>query len=310
MDAIPERVQTRPLAALSLRHLHYFVILSNFLNFRAAAEALAITTAALSSSIKETERLIGAELLVRKGHHVALSEAGRAVLPIAVHLCNTATSAFADMKRASLGHQQTVRIALVPSVAGRVIKRLASLSALHPQLRFEFIDRSTPALIKDVEDAKVDFGIGVESEMSGSGLSTFRLMTDEIVAVVRKQDPLAREGALTWKRLDGVPVGHFIGGGIADLTGHSAAAQRVSVRARYEVSFAETLWGLAREGLCVGLVPRLTAESLPDPDLTWLPIVKPRIGRVIALIRTSQAARSPAVTLCIDHMKAGVGAWR
>lgn len=295
-------VSKRLLAALSLRHLHYFATLSRVLHFRLAAEELALTASALSTSIKETERLIGAQLFIRKGHQVTLSEIGAAILPIAEHLLNTAGNAVADMVHISQERQQTIRIGLVPSVAHRILPKLQELQRQHADMRFDFIDLPTRALINDVRSAKVDFGIGAGD--ATAALPMYRLLVDELVVVVRQDDPLCAARSASWAQLDNRPVAHFLLGSVADLALGSPKAQEVIVKAAYRVSFTETLYSLIRAGFCVGIVPRLTAEGLLCNELTWLPIVKPRIQRDIVLFETSHGPRTPAVATCLAFLKA------
>jgi DNA-binding transcriptional LysR family regulator len=128
-------------------------------------------------------------------------------------------------------------------------------------------------------------------------------MTDELVAVVRRDDPLVKQASVTWSELIKYPLGHFIRGGVMDLAGGSLKSRQVVVNARYQVTFTETLYGLVRAGFCVGLVPRLTATSLLDTDLTWVPVAKPRLGREIVLLTSDLPVRHAAVTQCLDFLK-------
>ncbi|QIH10309.1 MULTISPECIES: LysR family transcriptional regulator [unclassified Pseudomonas] len=298
-------VSKRLLAALSLRHLHYFLTLARVLHFRLAAEELALTASALSTSIRETERLIGAQLFIRKGHQVTLSEIGAAILPIAEHLLNTAGNAMADMVHISQEHQQTVRIGLVPSVAHRILPLLRLLQRQHADLKFDFVDLPTRALINDVRSARVDFGIGAGD--ATAGLPMHRLLVDELVVVLRKDDPFCSARSVSWAQLDTRPVAHFLLGSVADLALGSPKAQEVIVKAAYRVSFTETLYSLISSDFCVGIVPRLTAEGLLGDELTWRPIVKPRIHRDIVLFETCHGPRTPAVDSCLAFLKEQAG---
>lgn len=68
-------------ADVTLRQLRYFLILSEELNYRRAAERLFITQPALSTAIKQLEQLAHVELFVRNTRGVVLSDAGKAWLP-------------------------------------------------------------------------------------------------------------------------------------------------------------------------------------------------------------------------------------
>lgn len=73
-----------PLTPLpSLDSLRCFVEVAQRLNFRAAARAVALTPAAVSTRVKQLEDLVGAPLFERTTRKVALTAAGGAFLPAA-----------------------------------------------------------------------------------------------------------------------------------------------------------------------------------------------------------------------------------
>ena len=68
---------------MELRQLKYFVKVADTLNFSEAARQLFITQSTLSQQVKQLEYELGSQLLVRTSHSVALTEAGRELLPYA-----------------------------------------------------------------------------------------------------------------------------------------------------------------------------------------------------------------------------------
>jgi DNA-binding transcriptional LysR family regulator len=74
-------VALTPLPALD--SLRCFVEVAQRLNFRAAAKAVALTPAAVSTRVRQLEDLVGRPLLTRTTRRVALTEAGAAFLPAA-----------------------------------------------------------------------------------------------------------------------------------------------------------------------------------------------------------------------------------
>lgn len=68
-------------AEVTLRQMHYFVILSEELNYRRAAERLHITQPALSTSIKHLERQVGVTLFARNTREVVPTTEGELWLP-------------------------------------------------------------------------------------------------------------------------------------------------------------------------------------------------------------------------------------
>jgi LysR family carnitine catabolism transcriptional activator len=239
MNEPAQRQSGRPLAALSLRHLHYFVTLAGTLSFRRAADLLAITSPALSHSIAETERLLNARLFDRQGREVALSQIGEAILPLAERLLNNADGTIADMVDVARNVEQTVKLALIPSMARGVCALLSELQLKHHGLKFEFLDMPTDHIVRAVETGEVDIGVGVAHWAIGKPLETAPMTADEIVAVIRKDHQLAGSEETTWAILQAHPLAHFVRGSVVDLAGGSVASRQVAIQARYQVTFTE-----------------------------------------------------------------------
>jgi DNA-binding transcriptional LysR family regulator len=66
---------------MELRHLEHFIAIAEESSFTQAARRLHLSQSALSVSIRALERDLGARLFERTSHEVALSDAGRALLP-------------------------------------------------------------------------------------------------------------------------------------------------------------------------------------------------------------------------------------
>ena len=66
---------------MELRHLQFFVAVAEELSFTRASRRLHVVQSAVSSAIQGLERELGARLFDRDPHRVALTDAGRALLP-------------------------------------------------------------------------------------------------------------------------------------------------------------------------------------------------------------------------------------
>src|SRR5512140_2194502 len=87
---------------MDIRHLRYFIAVAEKLHFGEAARALNMTQPPLSKRIAELEEHLGAPLFTRTSRKVALTAAGRALLPKA----RAALRAF-DVALASVRKKQT-----------------------------------------------------------------------------------------------------------------------------------------------------------------------------------------------------------
>ncbi len=78
---------------MELRQIRYFVRLAECLSFSEAARSLCITQSTLSQQIKQLENEFDTLLFERTSHSVALTEAGRELLPVARKAISAATTA-------------------------------------------------------------------------------------------------------------------------------------------------------------------------------------------------------------------------
>src|SRR5690606_19434851 len=104
-----------PLRALTLRQLRFFSVLVQEGQFGRAARRLAITQPALSNAIKQMEKLLGAHLLTRSAHRLALTPLGAEVLARTDFLVNTFDVALRDIESTVLRGRAHVRIGVIPS---------------------------------------------------------------------------------------------------------------------------------------------------------------------------------------------------
>ncbi|MGP1614906.1 MAG: LysR family transcriptional regulator, partial [Pollutimonas bauzanensis] len=84
--------------AMELRHLRYFRMLAEHLNFTRAAERLYITQSTLSHQIKQLEEEIGLELVTRKGKTIALTHAGQHFLASATRAVEGIDNTLRELK--------------------------------------------------------------------------------------------------------------------------------------------------------------------------------------------------------------------
>ena len=86
---------------MELRPLRYFTAVAEELNFRRAAERLHVAQPALSNQIRQLEEELGARLLDRDRHHVALTAAGKVFLEHGRHVLRAAGEAVRAAGRAA-----------------------------------------------------------------------------------------------------------------------------------------------------------------------------------------------------------------
>ncbi len=142
-------LRTRPIAA---GHLRAFAAVARHLNFRAAAEELALTQSAVSRQIQALEDEVGVSLFLRHTRAVELTGAGAQLLQAVLPSLERLDSAVRQIRRSA--GRKSVAISTWASFASMwLIPRLEAFQSLHPDIDIR-IDASD-ALV-DLDTADID----------------------------------------------------------------------------------------------------------------------------------------------------------
>jgi len=271
------------LRALTLRQLQFFSVLVQEGQFGRAARRLAITQPALSNAIKQMEKLLGAELLIRSTHRLELTPVGAEVLARTDFLVNTFEVALRDIESTVQRGRAFVRIGVIPSASGSVAAAVGDfVRDAAREIELAWRDAPSNTLLAEVRSGQLDMAIAAITEPPG-GLACVDLFRDPLVLVVRRDHPLARAGEANWEAIGSERLVLFESGSMPAL-GNPARAQFAQGAEPYRVSYSETLYALVRGGLALGLMPRLYTSSLRDPELVVVALQKPRIERRVVLV--------------------------
>ncbi|MGH3669931.1 MAG: LysR family transcriptional regulator [Pseudonocardiaceae bacterium] len=100
-----------------LRQLRVFVAVAEELSFTRAAQRLYLGQQAVSKAVRQLERELGVELLVRTTHEVGLTEAGATLLESGREVLAVADAAFERTREVGHGLSGTVRVGATPRSA-------------------------------------------------------------------------------------------------------------------------------------------------------------------------------------------------
>ena len=294
----------RRLPALSLKQIQYFVTLAQLRSFTETANRLAISQPALSSALRQIESVLGGKLLHRTAQNVSLTEQGEAVLPYAERLLNTAHSVFDDMQQIMhQGGDGTLRIGLVPSVSTLLFPAVPQLlSEYFPDMRVEFHDLTNDALLLELENGSVDFGIGATDSTVPESIAIYPLLEDPFVVVIRRDDALAEGHNIPWRQLAKRDIALFSKGNVSRLVTAMNESHRLNLRVSYRVDFQETLYGLVRSRMALAILPELYTVTLNDNELTVIHLQQPMLSRTVAMMRKPVPLRSAKTEQCFQFL--------
>ncbi|MET9231099.1 LysR family transcriptional regulator [Lentzea sp. NPDC003310] len=169
---------------MELLHLRYFVAVAETLNFSAAARKLHMAASPLSRRIKDLEHELGRPLFDRSTHHVALTDAGAALLPIARDVLDRVGSIRWRLDQATRPDRATVFVGVPAGLHPALRERLTRLADLVAD-RFE-VKRwpgTTSDLVAAVKDGKLALTLA-RLPVQEASLDTLHVMSERLGAVV------------------------------------------------------------------------------------------------------------------------------
>ncbi|WP_151637400.1 LysR family transcriptional regulator [Noviherbaspirillum aerium] len=283
---------------LQLNQVQCFVELARELHFGRAAERLHMTQPPLSRAIQQLEWELGVILFERRQNAVALTAAGRAFLPKAVHLLDLA-DAMTSVARRSAGAAGAASIALigyVPSAGFDFLPRvMAAVARSLPGIEMILHEMSTPEAIAALHAGRLDLAV-VRAPAHFDGLHARCVVREPVVAAIPASHPLAARRRLAINDLHEQPFIMYSpgqGGYFYELA--TAAFHTSGIAPRYvqHVQKTHTILSLVGSGLGLALLPQATAAArfagvtfrpidLPAPIVSELHLAWPRGGRSAA----------------------------
>ena len=168
-------LRTRP---LSVGYLRCFEVTARLLNFRAAADELALSQSAVSRQIQSLEDELGMVLFLRHTRSVELTEAGLVLFRTVSGLLNQLDLTVQQIRHAVL--RKSIAVTTFASFASMwLIPRLASFQNLHPEIDIR-IDASDKSVDLSVSDIDIAIRYAPASRMPTGSV---RLFGDQLVAV-------------------------------------------------------------------------------------------------------------------------------
>jgi LysR family transcriptional regulator for bpeEF and oprC len=282
-----------------------FVHVAEALSFRRAAEALGVSTAAVSKAVAALEDRVGVKLLSRTSRAVALTPEGRAFLD----RCREAVASMQagrDQLAGARGQPRgEVRISSSFILGGVVVEGLPVLAARYPELsvRLSLTDRVAGMLTDDV-DVALRVGARTPSGLRSRMLLRPRWTTVAAPGVIGRlgapsaPDDLARHNCLRFVGPGGKPVPWWFAGDDGEPVAHAVAGT-------FTVDQGELLLSAAIAGLGVAQVlDFMAAAAIRDGRLVEVLSRHACAGPPIHAVTTPERGRAAAVRAVIEFVAA------
>jgi DNA-binding transcriptional LysR family regulator len=264
-----------------------------------------LAQSSLSTSIGALEKELGDALFVRDNRRVALTAAGRALLPAARRALVAAEEGRAAVAGVLGALHGEVRIGAIQTLGvvelGSV---LAGFRRAHPGVTIRLSHGASGVLARAVADAELDVAF-VDGPTDPARLTRTELGHDDLVLAVRRDDPLAgrafvrlAETALGERDFVDYRADSALHAQIDAACADAGLARRVSC----EVGTMPYLVDCVRHGLGIALVPPMAVRDLAEV-IAAVP-VRPPLRRTIAAVAAAHRPPTAAARAFLTHLPA------
>lgn len=241
---------------MELEQLRHFLKVASLGNFTRAAEAVGLSQPALSRSIARLEEVLGQPVFERQTRQVALTEAGRLLLPRAQQILSLVEDTQAEI--CDDGQRGQVRLAAIPTVAPYFLPPF--LRQIREQLPFAHLvvqEDTTEQLLKKLAEGVVDMAI-LARPIEPRYLALVDLFEEELFLVLAAAHPLSAQAEIDWHEIEGLPFvllgeAHCLTENVLSFC-HRHAVQPISVERTSQLSMVQELVALNHG---VSLVPEM-----------------------------------------------------
>ncbi|GLS27638.1 hydrogen peroxide-inducible genes activator [Marinibactrum halimedae] len=269
---------------ISLKHLKYALAVKEFLHFKKAADACAISQSTLSTAINDLEAQLGFKVFERDNKKVLVTTLGQQMLLMAddIMMQMNDLTGLADTIKAPLSGSFSVGI--IPTIAPYLLPlMLPALAEHYPRLALQVDEDQSHHLVAKVLSGQLDTAI-LALPYDCEGLLTFEFWEENFYLVTSIENELSQLASVKSEdiRLSNLMLlkdGHC-------LKDHALAVCEVNINTPFSIggSSLNTLVELVAGGLGTTLIPEMGLQQLVNhhPRLRAIPLNEPGPHRRIA----------------------------
>ncbi|MCI2421715.1 LysR family transcriptional regulator [Saccharopolyspora sp. K220] len=285
---------------MELRQFEHFLAVARNGSFTAAAQDAHIVQSALSASIRKLEAELGAPLFERTTRRVMLTEAGRALLPVANRLVADVVAAHGEVSavvglsrgRVSIGTIQALSIIDLPSELGVFQKR-------HPGIQIHVRDGTAPELAAAVRNGELDLAYLAADGPPAPDLACFVQWQQRLVLVTYPGHRLEHRRLVRLEEIDDEPFVDFVGSGMQEMVRRRFADAGLRHNPVCDATHVPLLVDLVAAGLGVTIIPQAVAERA---GLPFAKIERVDFNRTVYLAGRLSEMTNPAARVLLEHL--------
>jgi len=293
---------------MELTQLEFFLMVVEQGSFSKAAVHVYRTQPAVSIAIKRLEEEIGAPLFDRSQKTPTLTDAGELFYDYArriLALRDQAQNVVSELRslergRVRIGANESTSLYLLPHL-------ILEYREQHPNVKVEIFRYVSERLPREVLDRNVDFAV-LAFEPVDDLLESFPILQDELVLIMRPDDPLAKRRSLKIEELGEQSfVAHNVKTASRLKVVETFAQHHTPLNITLELATVETIKRFVQLKIGLAFVPRMcVAEELDRGTLATVPVPELSYFRMLWVThrRTTTLSHAAAAFLEILHQHA------
>lgn len=288
---------------MELRHLRYFRVVAQTLNFTRAAEQLNIAQPPLSRQIQQLEDELGVHLLERS-RPLRLTEAGRYFQEQTGLLLEQLDRVNTDTRRIGTGHTRWLGIGFAPSTLYGALPDLIRRLRSYGDIELGLSELITLQQLEALKSGRIDIGFG-RLLFDDAAITQKVLREDPLVAALAAGHPLL-EGPVTLQQLSAETFILYPGNPRPSYADHvlGVFAQRgLKIHVAQMANELQTAIGLVAAGVGITLVPA-SVQRMHRDDIGYVALLDSSVtSPIVVSYRTGDV--SDTLQRCLDTLAEG-----
>ena len=288
---------------MEMQQLRYFVAVADAGKVTAAARDLHVAQPSVSKQLRKLETELGAPLFERGKTGVALTAAGRILLPWAKRVLTDLEGARSDVAGLASLERGRLSIGATPSLSTVLLPRvLAAFHSEHPGITLNILEAGSGDLVERLAMGGLDVALVILPVPREELFDTTPLLREELVLAVAKRHPLAKRKSVRVSELRGVPLVMFREG--YDLRSATiAACEQAGFHPTFAIEGAEMdgVLRMAAAGVGVAVVPRMVVEK--GGPLVAVRLAQPTLMRSVGVAFRRDRQHSRAADALVARLR-------
>ncbi len=279
---------------MELRHIRYFLVVSEELNFTKAAEKLMIAQPPLSRQIKDLEDELGTQLFVRKPRGLQLTEAGMRFKEYAGQILHLAERSAEDIREMNRGLQGTLYMATVEGVAPRMVSKwIQKFHEAYPHVQYNLWNGNSDDVSGRVMNGLCDMAV-ITAPYDQESLEGVEVFSEPWIAMIPGDHPLAKMPGDSIDLIELAPYDLIIPSRQSRLNEIAGWFTPLGVKPKVICRIAHMLnaYELTARGLGIAIYPNAASSYTSGDEVVIKKLSAPSVQASYVLVRNAE--RTPS----------------